>query len=119
MALAQQPEKRYRVAVCRAPDAMPAWLGLLSSSDLTGEIARPNDAGEAVMWSQLFVERYAREKHQAHLSEAAHDRLPRDLRAVGHSAQGRLLRMQPALVLAAAMVAVMVIAAGTRLVLLA
>ena len=71
------------------------------------------------MSSQFFVERFAREKHQAHLREAAHDRLPRELPAAGHSAQGRPLRMQPALVLAAAMVAVMVIAAGTRLVLLA
>jgi len=69
------------------------------------------------MSSQFFVERYAREKHQAHLREAAHDRLPRDLRPVGHSAQGRLLRMQPALVLPA-MVAVIVVAAGTRIVMM-
>jgi hypothetical protein len=69
------------------------------------------------MSSQFFVERFAREKHQAHLREAARDRLPRDLRPVGHSAQGRILRMQPALVLAA-MVAVTVVAAGTRLAML-
>jgi len=48
------------------------------------------------MWSQFFVERYAHEKHEAHLSEAAHDRLPRDLRANGHPSQGRLLHVPTA-----------------------
>ena len=67
------------------------------------------------MSNQFFVERYAREKHQAHLREAAHDRLPRELPAAGHSAQGRPLRMQPALVLAV-MATVMAFVAGTRLV---
>ena len=69
------------------------------------------------MWSQLFVERYAREKHQAYLSEAAHDRLPRDVRLARHTAQGGPLRVQAALVLAA-MVVVIAVAKGARLALL-
>ena len=69
------------------------------------------------MWSEFFVERYAREKHQAHLREAAHDRLPGGRRLAGRPAQDRQLRVQAALVLAA-MVAVLAVAAATRLVLL-
>jgi hypothetical protein len=69
------------------------------------------------MWSQFVVERYAREKHQAHLREAAHDRLPGGRRQAAHPAPGRPMRVHAALVLAA-MVVVMAVAAGTRLVLL-
>ena len=41
------------------------------------------------MWSQFFVERYASDKHQAYLREAAHDRMPRDPRTAGQRAGGR------------------------------
>src|SRR6266567_8866111 len=61
-----------------------------------GEGSIQGDAGDTAMWSQFFVERYAHEKHEAHLSEAAHDRLPRDLRANGHPSQGRLLHVPTA-----------------------
>ena len=37
IALAHGALRKICRGVCRAPDAMPAWLGLLSSSDLMGE----------------------------------------------------------------------------------
>ncbi len=64
------------------------------------------------MWSQLFVERYAREKHQAHLSEAAHDRLPRDLRVALHTAQNRPPRVLTAPVRASGAMVILVLASG-------
>jgi hypothetical protein len=67
------------------------------------------------MSSQFFVERYACERHQSHLREAARDRLARDPRAAGYPTQSRPVRMQAALVLAA-IVAIMAVAAATRLV---
>ena len=58
------------------------------------------------MSSQFFVERYAREKHQSYLREAAHDRLPRDLRVADNHAPGRPLRVQPARARGAAVILV-------------
>ena len=69
------------------------------------------------MSSQFFVERYARERHQSHLREAARDRLACDPRTADHPTQSRPGRVQSALVLAA-IVAIMAVAAATRLVLL-
>ena len=53
------------------------------------------------MWSQFFVERYAREKHRAHLREAAHDRLLVTPQPAEQRPTRRALRAQAALVLAA------------------
>ena len=39
------------------------------------------------MLNQLFIERYAHGRHQAHLSEAAHDRQQGEPRAAGQRAQ--------------------------------
>jgi hypothetical protein len=67
------------------------------------------------MSSQFFVERYACERHQSHLREAARDRLACDPRAAGYPNQSRPGRVQSVLVLAA-IVAVMAVAVTTRLV---
>jgi hypothetical protein len=53
------------------------------------------------MRNEFFVERYAHEKHQAHLREAAHDRLLVTPRPAQQRRTGRALRAQAALVLTA------------------
>ena len=53
------------------------------------------------MRNEFFVERYAHEKHQAHLREAAHDRLLARPRPEEQRRTGRAPRAQAALILAA------------------
>jgi hypothetical protein len=53
------------------------------------------------MRNEFFVERYAHEKHQAHLGEAAHDRLLRTTRTGELRQRGRIVRAQAARTLAA------------------
>jgi hypothetical protein len=53
------------------------------------------------MRNEFFVERYAHEKHQAHLREVAHDRLLRTPRTAEQQRTGRAIRAQPARMLAA------------------
>jgi hypothetical protein len=53
------------------------------------------------MLSHFFFERYAHERHQAHLCEAAYDRLQPEPRGRAHMARGGRRREQAALVLAA------------------
>jgi hypothetical protein len=64
------------------------------------------------MRSQFFVERYAHEKHEAHLREAAHDRLSRDLRPVGHPVRGRIQAWRLAFALSAALRTTLVVIAN-------
>ena len=52
------------------------------------------------MRNEFFVERYAHEKHQAHLGEAAHDRLLGTTRTGEQRQIGRALRAQAARTLA-------------------
>jgi len=53
------------------------------------------------MRNEFFVERYAHEKHQAHLVEAAHDRLLRPTRTGEQRQIRRTLRAQAPRILAA------------------
>jgi hypothetical protein len=53
------------------------------------------------MRNEFVVERYAHEKHQVHLGEAAHDRLLRTTRTGEQRQIGRTLRAQAARTLAA------------------
>jgi hypothetical protein len=53
------------------------------------------------MRNEFFIERCAHEKHDAHLREAAHDRLTRTPRTAEQRRTGRALRAQAALMLAA------------------
>ena len=58
------------------------------------------------MRSQFFIERYAHERHQTHLREAAHDRLAHERPAVEQRDWGRTLRAPAATVLAATATAI-------------
>ena len=53
------------------------------------------------MRNEFFVERHAHEKHQAHLGEAAHDRLLRTTPTGEQRRTGRASRAQTARILAA------------------
>jgi hypothetical protein len=53
------------------------------------------------MRNEFLVERYAHEKHQAHLREAAHDRLLATPRPAEQWRTSRALRAQAACILAA------------------
>jgi hypothetical protein len=53
------------------------------------------------MRNEFFVERYAHEKHQAHLNEAAHDRLLRTPETAAQRGTNRAPAPQAALALAA------------------
>jgi hypothetical protein len=53
------------------------------------------------MRNEFFVERFAHEKHQTHLREAAHDRLLDTLRPAEQRRTGQVLRAQASLALAA------------------
>lgn len=51
------------------------------SSDISSFPEIKNHRAGGVMRNELFIERYANERHQAHLSEAALDRVARTARA--------------------------------------